>query len=104
MMPTTIDVIKAGLKSDPSLTPSDRARLLGLLRNGVAKSEDETSAERVARIIRRREAATRLSCSLRTIDKLHAQGILKKHRLPGRQRCSGFLESDVNALVLGRAA
>jgi len=104
MLATTIKIVRSGLESDPSLTAADRARLLAVLRKSEAKSEDETSAERVARIIRRAEAATRLSCSLRTIDKLHAQGILKKHRLPGRLRCSGFLESDVNALVLGRAA
>jgi hypothetical protein len=53
MLATTLEIIRSGLRADPSLTSSDRARLLAVLRKGVAKSEDETSAERVARIILR---------------------------------------------------
>ena len=99
MLPTTVEIIRSGLKSDPSLTPAVRTRLLALLRNGPETPKPETTTERVARIIRRAEVAQRLSCSLRTVDGLAATGVLKKRKLPGRVRASGFLESDVAALI-----
>jgi predicted DNA-binding transcriptional regulator AlpA len=99
MMPTTVEIIRSGLKSDPSLTPAVRASLLALLRNGPETPKPETTGEHVARIIRRAEVAQRLSCSLRTVDGLAASGVLKKRKLPGRVRASGFLESEVAALI-----
>ena len=99
MLATTYQICKSGLQSDPSLTPRDRARLLALLRNGANESKPEPTVESVARIIRRAEAARRLSCSLRLVDRLAATGVLPKRKLPGRVRCAGFLESDVNALI-----
>lgn len=102
MLATTLQIIKSGLQADPSLTPADRSRLLALVRQKPEKPERITDS--AARIIRRREAAARLSCSLRTIDKLHAQGILRKRKLPGRVRASGFLESDVERLILAETA
>jgi hypothetical protein len=101
MLSTTIEIIRSGLKADPSLTPTDRTRIMALVRNGPETPKPETTSERVACIIRRAEAAERLSCSLRTVDKLAATGVLKKRRLPNRQRCSGFLESDIVALIGG---
>jgi predicted DNA-binding transcriptional regulator AlpA len=101
MLATTIEIIRSGLKSDPSLTPAVRARLLALLRNGSEPPKPETPGERVARIIRRAEVAQRLSCSLRTVDGLAATGVLKKRKLPGRVRASGFLESEVANLIAG---
>ena len=95
MLPTTIEIIRSGLKGDPSLSPADRTRLIALLRNGQAAPKVEPPAERVPCILRRAEVARRLSCSLRTVDKLPIQ----KVKLPGRQRAAGFLEGDVNALL-----
>ncbi len=51
------------------------------------------------RLVRRAEAARRLSRSLRFVDKLAASGVLPKRRLPNRKRAAGFLESDLNALI-----
>jgi predicted DNA-binding transcriptional regulator AlpA len=100
MLPTTLDVFKASLKADPTVSPADRARLLALLRAGSAPvSPLFPPPEAVPRILRRAEVANRLSLSLRTVDKLP----LKKVKLPGRQRAAGFLESDINAL-LGQGA
>ena len=104
MLATTLQIVKCGLQADPSLTPADRTRLMAVLRNGASAVKPETSSERVARIIRRREAAERLSCSLRSIDKLAASGVLPKRKLPGRKRAAGILESDLNALITGRIA
>ena len=105
MQPTTVQIIKSSLQADQSLSPRDRAHLLILLRDGAtrAKPESESTTVRVARIIRRREAAERLACSLRTVDKLAASGVLRKHKLPGRVRAAGFLERDLNALLSGEA-
>lgn len=99
MLPTTLQIIRSGLQADPSISPSDRARLLALLRNGINVAKPEAATESVARIIRRAEAARRLSCSLRLVDRLAKDGILPKRKLPGRIRASGFLESDLVALV-----
>jgi predicted DNA-binding transcriptional regulator AlpA len=101
MLATTIEIIRSGLKADPSLTPAVRARIVAMLRNGLETPKPETATERVARIIRRAEVAQRLSCSLRMVDGLAASGVLKKRKLPGRIRASGFLESDVTALIAG---
>src|ERR1043166_3818061 len=107
MLPSTLKAVRAILEADPSIQVGERNQLLAVIRNGANNAKSESATDGIARIIRRGEAAARLSCSLRTIDKLHAQGILKKHRLPGRQRSSGFLESDVTGLItekeIGRA-
>ena len=96
MLPTTLEIIRSGLKGDPSLSSADRTRLIALLRNGQANNQKaEPTAERVPCLLRRAEVARRLSCSLRTVDKLP----LQKVKLPGRQRAAGFLESDVNAML-----
>jgi hypothetical protein len=101
MLTTTIEVIRAGLKSDPSITPTERARLLALIRN-TKELTARPKLEGTERILRRTETARRLSRSVRMVDKLAADGVLRKRTLPGRQRACGFLESDVEALILGR--
>src|SRR5580692_3193674 len=99
MLNTTLEIIKSGLKADPTLTSDDRQRLLAALRTPAAqKVAPQIPAE--FRLIRRAEVARRLSCCLRTVDKLAAAGILAKRKLPGRVRASGFLASDVDKLIL----
>jgi hypothetical protein len=100
MLVTTIELLKAGLKADPTVTPAKRARLLAILRNGDHESlKPDTAPVLRQRCIRRAEAARLLAVTLRTVDKLAATGILKKLKLPGRTRSCGFLESDVLALI-----
>lgn len=103
MLATTIEIIRSGLKSDPSLTPADRQRVIALIRNGPLSTKSELPTANEPRLIRRAEAARRLSCSLRTVDNLAASGTLRKRKLPGRVRASGFLESDLAALLGGGA-
>jgi hypothetical protein len=102
MLEITIDIIRSGLKSDASLTPYDRTRLLALIRNWskVPKSEKHLPEPR---LIRRIEAARRIGCSPRTIDRLGVTGVLRKRKLPGRVRAVGFLESDVAAFITAEA-
>lgn len=100
MLATTIELLRAGLKADPTITPAKRARLVAMLRNGDDESLKPDAAPVIRqRCIRRDEAARLLAVSLRTVDKLAASGILKKLKLPGRTRSCGFLESDVSALI-----
>jgi len=100
MLNTTLEIVRSGLKADPTLTPQDRTRLLAALREpAVQKPAPITSTE--PRLIRRAEVARKLSRSLRFVDKLAASGVLAKRKLPGRMRASGFLASDVDALIQG---
>jgi hypothetical protein len=99
MLPTTIEIIRSGLKGDPTLSPADRARLLALLRNGTGAPKANAPPACEPRLVRRAEAARRLGCSLRLVDRLAQDGILPKRRLPNRQRAAGFLESDLNTLI-----
>lgn len=103
MLRSTIDLIRAGLGTDASLTPADRKHILAILRNGAAPQLTPPSPppDTTPRLIRRAETAARLSRSLRFVDKLAAAGILTKRKLPGRVRASGFLASDVDALIQG---
>ena len=100
MLVTTIELLRAGLRADPTITPAKRARLVAMLRNGDDESLKPNAVPVVRqRCIRRDEVARLLAVSLRTVDKLAASGILKKLKLPGRTRSCGFLESDVLALI-----
>ena len=100
MLQSTLDVIKSVLRSDPTLSPSERTLLLSQMRKGGKCAASEPIAKTELRLVRRVEAARRLSCSLRTIDKLAATGVLRRRTLPGRVRAFGFLLSDVETLVL----
>src|SRR5262245_4340121 len=101
MLSTTLQIVRSALLADPSIAAPDRTRILAFVRNDAAATKPETRTEGVVRIIRRAEAARRLSCSLRTIDKLASSGVLVKRKLPGRVRAAGFLESDVATLIAG---
>ena len=96
MLQTTTDIFKAGLKADPTITPTERARLLAILRTGATPAPSPVPASPPApRLLRRKEVASRLSVCLRTVDTLPIRKII----LPGRTRAAGFLESEVNALI-----
>jgi hypothetical protein len=100
MLDTTIELIRLGLKADPTVTKQERARrLASLFEPATHKPSPITPTE--LRLVRRVEVARRMSRSLRFVDKLAASGILRKRTLPGRARASGFLASDVDALIQG---
>ncbi len=101
MLATTIDVLKAGLKADPTVSAFDRARLLAQLRSGPTPAKPEVASAVGPRLINRRAAAAMIAKSLRTVDKLAASGVLKRRVLPGRKRAAGFLETDILALLHG---
>ena len=99
MLKSTVDIVRTALKSDQTISATYRARILEFLRNGP--SVQTPTAEGKARLIRRAEAARRLGCSLRLVDRLAKDGVLPKRRLPNRKRAAGFLETDVLALIAG---
>ena len=100
MLPTTIELLKVGLKADPTVTAPDRARLLAILRAGGEPQPKAAPPSDVGpRVIRRKEAARRLACCVRVIDRLAQEGKLKRVKLPGRVRAAGFLESDINKMI-----
>ena len=103
MLPTTTNAVREILRADPSITPAVRARLLRTLRDGSDKPDAQPVAPE-PRLLRRREVAARLSMSLRTVDKLAREGLLRKRVLAGRQRASGFVAESVDALVSGKGA
>ena len=101
MLTTTCNAVREILRADPSITPTDRNRLLAMLRNrGEAKPTEPTPAE--PRIVRRAEFARRMGVSLRAVDNWSRAGILEKVKLPGRVRAAGFRESDLRTLIEGK--
>lgn len=101
MLPTTIRATKAMLDTDQSLTPADRIRLLSLLRTSGKTPPNKTISVPEPRLLRRKEAARRLGCSLRTLDSWAQAGILRRVRLPGRTRSVGIPETEINKLIEG---
>jgi len=104
MLPTTLQAVRSILTADPSVNPPDRNRLLAILRQGPEPQATPAAAPTGPRLMRRKEAAQRLSVSCRTLDKYSQRGLLRKRTLPGHRRASGFLEMDVVALITGRDA
>ena len=101
MLDSTIELIRAGLKTDPTLSSEERTRLVAMLRHHgrPAQPAPPVRQEFEPKVIRRKQAAERLNSSLRFIDLLAKQGVLKKCVLPGRIRAVGILESSLSALL-----
>ena len=100
MLPTTLDAIRAVLKSDPTVTPGDRAEIVTHIRNhGKTPTPSRASALTANRVMHRREVAERFGRSLRFVDSLARQGVLPRLKLPGRVRACGFRSLDVEKLL-----
>ena len=99
MLSTTIDAIRAVLRMDVTVSGPERAKILFRLRRGDQERKGVPTRE--ARLLRREVVAERLGCSVRAVDNLAAQGVLRKVTLPGRRRASGFREADIETLVNG---
>jgi predicted DNA-binding transcriptional regulator AlpA len=69
--------------------------------SAFADKAPATPSTAAPRLLRRREVAERLSRSERAVDRLAAEGTLRKIRLPGRARAAGFLEAEVVSLMAG---
>ena len=101
MLITTLQAVRSILTADPSVNPSERNRLLSLMRQGPDAQATPISAVPESRLIRRAECARRLGVTSRTVDNLARTGVLKRVRLPGRTRGAGFRELDLACLING---
>ena len=102
MLDSTLELIRAGLKTDQTLAPGDRAKIISLIR-GNGKAHLPPPPDTGPRLLRRSEAAARLGRTVRNIDQLCQQGILVKRKFPGRQRSAGILESSLVAAISAAA-
>ena len=82
--------VEAILKSDPTVTFDERKRLL---------ATDDQHAAPPDRVISRAEAAKRFGRCARSMDNWARRGLLKKWRLPGMERATGFRESEIVAVL-----
>ncbi len=98
MLPTTIEAIKAILRSDPTIAPDCRTLIITSIRN-YGSNAGTKSLQPEKRLIRPTEVARRLSVSTRTVHILATQGILHKKIFPGRKRSCGFLSEEVDRLI-----
>jgi hypothetical protein len=104
MQPTTLDAMRALLKTDPSLSPADRSQIVETIRSHGRPKEQApkpTIEPRVARVLTRTEVGKRFGRSLRFVDKLAAQGVIHRVTMPGRVRACGFREDEVNRVMNG---
>lgn len=99
MLASNLEVIKAVLKTDPTISQSHRRELLDFLANGKAAADPPpTTGPRVLRI---KAVAQQIGQTPRSIHQLCKEGLLQKVSFPGRTRSAGVLESSVNALLSG---
>ena len=102
MLPTTGDAVKALLKTDPSLTPAERTRIMASVRNHGQPVDEARPVEKPkTQILTRKEVAHRFGRSLRFVDKLAVEGILRRVKMPGRVRACGYREEDIERLMAG---
>jgi hypothetical protein len=107
MLDTTVDLVNTAFRTDPTISPRDRRELIKLLRNGGAPPPAAPSSQPQAplgltQVVSRARAAKALDRSVRFVDALAQQGLLKKISLPGRKRALGFLAADIEALLTGQ--
>lgn len=102
MLPSTAQIFKSALAADPSVSVGERNRLLKLLRDGPPETPAPTAPE--ARIYTRGVIARKFNRSLRYVDLIAAQGLIRRRILPGRKRACGFLAEEVDRLIEGKAS
>ena len=99
MLHSTYETTKALLKTDSSISPQERSKILKLIQQGG--ESPALQSKEPPRLLRRKEAAERLSISLRTLDQWARDGLLTKVILPGKTRACGFSSDAIDALVGG---
>ncbi len=97
MLIATKEKLRSVLASDPTVNQNT---LDDIISTAASASSDEGQ-----RVISRAEARDRFfpGKSLRYLDKLGEEGLLRRVVLPGRQRSAGFTVADIRALITGGA-
>jgi hypothetical protein len=93
------------------MTTSTKLALAKMALNELSKKErlmlmdelmpKESKAASETRLIRRTEAAWKLGCSKRAIDKWSREGILQRVKIPGRKHSAGYRLADIERLIIG---
>ncbi len=96
---TTRDALRSILRTDPTMSPEDRQRVLAALNAPAAAKATGTARAALPRIVRFAVAAEQLGCGVRLLHRLAQRGAIRKCRLPGRVRCHGILEEDLARLM-----
>ena len=103
MLDSTIELIRAGLKTDVTLNAADRTRLVALLRNGGAQPQSIPPAQDTPRIYSREQAAELLgNRTPRYVDQLCKRGLLKKFVPRGNVRAIGILGESLHQFIEGK--
>jgi predicted DNA-binding transcriptional regulator AlpA len=98
MLTTTKLAIAAILNADPSVDRQKTKTVLSIIEG------DEKAVGRPPRILRRPEVARLLGVSVKRVDQLALQGVLKRITLPGFSRCMGYSEEDIRRITESREA
>ena len=102
MFETTVTAVKAVLRTEPTLTPAELTRIVALIRNhGKAVEPARVAAVTEKRILTRGDVARRFNRSVRFVDRLAVDGIIRRVKLPGRKRACGFLAAEVELVMAG---
>jgi len=99
MKTATLTAIRAVYESDPARSKDDRETLLRTL----GLTEGTRAPAPCERMVSFEEAAERLNRTPATVHTLARRGILHKVVLPGFQRASGVLASDLENLLKSSA-
>jgi hypothetical protein len=100
MQDTTLKILDAALKSDSSVAPAQRNRILKLARNGEVEPVQNGNSH--SRIYSRAEAAQLLgNKTTRFIDLLCRRGLLKKFTPKGNRRAIGICGDSLHSFVAG---
>ena len=97
MLTPTYDAVRAILTADPTVSGAMRSRLLDAVKT-AGKNNDEKKCNPV---IRRLDAAQRLSVSVKTLDLWRRQGRIRAVTVGAGTRAVAFRESDLEALLNG---
>ena len=95
MLPSTIEALKAVLRTDQTVDPETRNKIIEGLRQPTTK----TSEGDEDRILRSGEAARILGRSIRAVDRLARRGLIRKVTFPGSVRAAGYACRDVYRLA-----
>lgn len=96
----TVEIVRAALKADSTVTAEQRQQLIALLRDGKqTQKEAKTGIPTKPLTVRRNEAARLLGIAPRTVDLWCAEGRLKKIVMKGRKRSCAITRASIDALV-----
>ena len=93
----TLTGVAALIRSDATIEPRARTRLLALIKSGG--TPPETNRPTGPRIYHRREAARLAGRSLRWVDSIARRGLVRRVRMPGNIRAVGILAADLEKLI-----